>query len=65
MTTIVVTNPYMDKTYKVAEGRGDVEYAVNNILQGNEPFLRLHDFETGNLICLNPGNLASFEVVDG
>ena len=65
MTTIVVTNPYLDKTYKVVEGRGDVEYAVNNILQGNETFLRLHDAETGNLICLNPGNFASFEIVDG
>jgi nitrogenase subunit NifH len=65
MTTIAVTNPYMDKTYKVAEGRGDIEFAVNNILKGNEPFLRLHDFETGNLICLTPGNLATLEIVDG
>ena len=65
MTTIVVTNPYLDKTYKVVEGRGDIENAIYNIFTGNETFLRLHDAETGNLICLNPGNLASLEIVDG
>lgn len=65
MTTIAVTNPYLDKTYKVVEGRDDIENAVYNISTGNETFLRLHDAETGNLICLNPGNFASFEIVDG
>lgn len=48
MTTIVVTNPYLDKTYKVVEGRGDIEHAIHNIFTGNETFLRLHDAETGN-----------------
>ena len=64
MATIVVTNPYLDKTYKVVECRDDIEHAVYNIFTGNESFLRLHDAETGSLICLNPGNFASFEIVD-
>lgn len=63
MTVIKITNPYVDTTYKVAEGRGDIECALVNIKQGFESFILLHDAETGNAISIAPGNCASFEIV--
>ncbi len=60
---ITVRNPYFDKTYKVQEDAKYVENAVHNVQMGNEPFIKLHD-EDGNLVLINPANLASVEVHD-
>ena len=59
--TVKITNPYFDKTYKVAECIGDVEYALKNIERGNERFLHLHDYETGVPITISPACCASVE----
>lgn len=58
---VKVNNPYFDKTYKVIEGKGDIEYALKNIDRGNERFLHLHDYETGHSITISPAYCASIE----
>lgn len=63
MTVIKITNPYVDTTYKVAESHGDIEYALVKVKQRLEPFILLHDAETGNAISIAPENCASFEIV--
>ena len=39
MAIVKVNNPYFEKTYKVVEDKGDVEYALKNIARGNQTFL--------------------------
>lgn len=56
---VIINNP--DKTYKVVEGKGDIEYALKNIVRGNEKFLHLHDYETGDPITISPANCANIE----
>lgn len=63
MTVIKITNPHADTTYRVAEDKGDIECALVNVKQGLEDFILLHDAETGNAICIAPGNCASFEIL--
>jgi len=63
MTVVKITNPYTEANYKVAESQGDIEYALVKIKQGHESFVLLHDAESGNAICIAPGNCASFEIV--
>lgn len=64
MQIIKIYNPYFEKEYKVAEGIGDIEYALVNISKGYEEFVHLHDFETGNPITISPKCCASVEVLD-
>ena len=58
---VIINNPYFNKSFKVVEGKGDIEYALKNIDKGNERFLHLHDFETGDTITISPANCASIE----
>lgn len=58
---VKINNPYFDKTYKVVENKGDIEYTLKNIGRGNEGFLHLHDYETGDPITISPENCASVE----
>lgn len=58
---IKINNPYFEKTYKVVENKGDIEYALKNIDKGNQKFLHLHDYETGNSITISPKCCASVE----
>lgn len=58
---IKISNPYFNKTYKVAENKGDIEYALKNIDRGSEGFLHLHDYETGDPITISPACCASVE----
>lgn len=58
---VKINNPYFDKTYKVVEDKGDIEYALKNIDRGNEGFLHLHDYETGDPITISPEYCASVE----
>lgn len=61
MAIVKVNNPYFEKTYKVVEDKGDVEYALKNIDRGNQTFLLLHDYETGDAITISPACCASVE----
>ena len=61
MTIVKINNPYFDKSYKVVEDKGDIEYALNNIDRGNQRFLYLHDYETGDSITISPVCCASVE----
>ena len=58
---VKVNNPYFDKTYKVVEDKGDIEYALKNIELGKQKFLHLHDCETGDAITISPACCASVE----
>ena len=60
MMMIRIYNPYF-KSYKVIEGKGDIEYALKNINKGNQRFLHLHDYETGDAITISPACCASIE----
>lgn len=62
---IKIDNPYFDKTYKVVENKGDIEYALKNIEIGNLNFLHLHDYETGDPITISPTYCASIEFKAG
>lgn len=64
MQIIKIYNPYFEQKYKVAESIGDIEYALVNISRGNEEFLHLHDFETGNPITISPKYCASMKILD-
>lgn len=64
MEKIRIYNPYFEKEYKVTENIGDIECALVNISRGNEEFIHLHDFETGNPITISPKCCASVEVLD-
>ncbi len=64
MQIVKIYNPYFDKEYKVVESKGDIEQILVNIIRGNENFLHLHDYETGNSITISPKNCASMEVCD-
>lgn len=64
MIIVKVTNPYYEKTYEVRERKGDIECTLRNIERGNEPFMRLHDYGTGNPIVISPKNFASVEIAD-
>lgn len=61
MTVVIVYNPYFDKSYKVVEDKRDIEYALKNIDRGNQRFLHLHDYDTGNTITISPACCASVE----
>ena len=61
MTIVKINNPYFDKSYKVAESKGDIEHTLKNIVRGNESFLYLHDYETGDPITISPAYCASIE----
>ena len=61
MTIVKINNPYFNKTYKVTEDKGDIEYALKNIGKGNEKFLHLHDYKTGDPITISPACCASVE----
>lgn len=52
---------YFDENYKVVENKGDIEYALKNIDRGNQRFLHLHDYETGDPITISPSCCASVE----
>lgn len=64
MQIIRIYNPYFEKKYKVAESIGDIECTLVNIRRGNEDFIHLHDFETGNPITISPKCCACIEVLD-
>jgi len=64
MQIVKIYNPYFDKEYKVVESKGDIEQTIMNIERGNEEFLHLHDYETGNLIIISPKYCAVVEVSD-
>ncbi len=61
---IKIYNPYFEKSYKVVEDKGNIEYALKNIDKGNQRFLHLHDYETGNPITISPKCCACVEVLD-
>lgn len=61
MTIVKINNPYFEKSYKVVENKGDIEYALKNIDRGNGRFLHLHDYETGEPITISPSCCASVE----
>jgi len=64
MQIVKIYNPYFDKGYKVVESKGDIEQTIVNIVRGNEEFLHLHDYETGNSIAISPKCCAVVEVSD-
>lgn len=51
---VKINNPYFEKTYKVIEDKGSIEYALKNIAKGKQGFLHLHDYETGDPITISP-----------
>ena len=62
MLIIKIYNPYFEREYKVAENLGYIEQTLVNITRGNEEFLHLHDFETGDPITISPKCCANMEV---
>ena len=58
---VKINNPYFEKTYKVVENKGVIEYALRNINRENQRFLHLHDYETGDPITISPACCASVE----
>lgn len=61
MIIVKINTSNFVKTYKVTEGKGDIEYALKNIDRGNQRFLHLHDYETGDPIAISPACCASVE----
>lgn len=64
MTIVKINNPYFDKSYKVVEDKGDIEYMLKNIGRGNQKFLHLHDYKTGDPITISPICCASVEFME-
>lgn len=58
---VKITNPYFEKSYKVTEDKGNIECTLKNIDRGNQKFLHLHDYETGDAITISPACCASIE----
>ena len=63
MMIVKINNSYFDKSFKVAEDKGNIEYALKNIDRGNQRFLHLHDYETGDTITISPAFWASIEFI--
>ena len=64
MTIVKINNPYFDKSYKVVEDKGDIEYMLKNIGRENLGFLHLHDYKTGDPITISPICCASVEFME-
>lgn len=60
---VKINNPYFEKLYKVAENKGDIEYELKNTNRGNQRFLHLHDYETGDAITISPTFCTSIEFI--
>lgn len=65
MTIVKINNPYFDKSYKVVEDKGDIEYTLKTMTEKNQGFLHFHDYETGDPITISPACCASVEFTAG